>query len=207
METTTTLPERVQIHIARDVEKRMAAVSRFATADAAIAPLPLIAPFNRRNWLALAPDLRLATIRTNVTKQITARHMERHARRVAKAEAEAKAPAPAEEAHAPAVEVTPAPSPAPSSRYVVACVAGCGTFHPATSVRPVVVSCGQRGQTKPRGKRSLYGRFEGADGTAQLMARVREETAAALAEAAAPKRKGKGKAPKYRRRAICANSH
>lgn len=111
----------------------MESVSRFATADAAIAPLPLIAPFNRRNWLALAPDVRLAAIRTNVTKQITASHIERHARRVAKS----KAPAPAGEVNpSPVKEVTPR-----ASRYVVACARGCGEFLPARSAQSVSVKC------------------------------------------------------------------
>lgn len=137
------LPAVVQTRITRDVDRRLAAVSRFATTDAAIVPIPLIAPYNRRNYLALKPDHRLATIRTNLTKQITAAHTERHARRLAKAKAPspvAKTPAPAP-AVAPAPAPAVAPAPAPASRYVVPCASGCGRFLPAKSPRPVLVRC------------------------------------------------------------------
>lgn len=137
------LPAVVQTRITRDVDRRLAAVSRFATTDAAIVPIPLIAPYNRRNYLALKPDHRLATIRTNLTKQITAAHTERHARRLAKA----KAPSPVAKTPAPAPAVAPAPAPAvalapaPASRYVVPCASDCGRFLPAKSPRPVLVRC------------------------------------------------------------------
>lgn len=77
LEPITTLPEHVQAPITRDVTKRLEAMSRFANADAPIAPVALSAPLNRRNWLALAPDLRLAKLRTNLTKQVAASHAER----------------------------------------------------------------------------------------------------------------------------------
>ncbi len=162
----------------------MQTVARFANSDAATAPLNLTAPFTRRNWLARAPDIRLATIRTNITKQVTARHIERHARRVA----EAEATAPAEDA----------PAPAPASRYVVACISGCGTFHPATSGRPVIVACGAREKAEAQNKQNKLTSQELS--TAELSARLRREAAASESAPTLTK------ARKKRRRATCSNT-
>lgn len=189
METITpALPEHVQRRIARDVNRRIEGVARFATKDAAIAPLTLIAPLYRRDWLELTPAERIVAIRAKLTEQITARHIMRHARKLA----EAEAPAP--------VETTPASAPAPGPRYVVACIAGCGTFHPASSGRPVIVACGA--STEPRNKQSEPSAFE--VGTAELSARLRREAKAAATPSPTPRKTGK--APKKRRRATCSNS-
>ncbi|MCY1243817.1 hypothetical protein D9M72_568530 [compost metagenome] len=116
-------------------------------------------PFSRRNWLALAPDIRLATIRTNTTKQITASHIERHALRVAKAEAKATAPAAVAEK---------APAPAPGPRYVVPCASGCGEFLPAKSAQPVSIRCKSHA-SKPKPRPS------GDAGLELLLVRLRSE--------------------------------
>lgn len=147
MEPITALPEHVRARVQRDVTKRLAALSRYANADAAIAPLPLTAPFNRRNWLALAPDLRLATLRTNITKQVIASHAKRHARKLTTAQAPSRSetPTPAD---------APAPVPAParpaSPRYVVPCSTGCGEFLPAKSAKPVRVRCSDHAAKAPK---------------------------------------------------------
>lgn len=184
----------------------MLSLARFAGADYQSVPARLRKPFSPTNWRALAEDLRLRNIRERLTEQVAAEHQAKNEKREARRAAALKAAPPvAEEAPAPVVEDTPAPAPTNPSRYVVACVAGCGTLHPASSGRPVVVTCGGRGQTKPRGKRSMFGGDEGPEATARLIARLRQETAAACEETNAPKRKAK--APKYRRRAVCANAH
>lgn len=144
LETNTrALPEHVQRHITRDVEKRVASFSRFATVDAAIAPLPLTAPYNRRNWLALDPAHRLATLRTNITKQVTDRQIERLNRRLAKASTPSPIERTSSSTPAPASASAPAsdPAPAPATHYVVPCALGCGRFLPAKSPRPVLVKC------------------------------------------------------------------
>lgn len=208
MEPTTEIPERVQKFIARDLDKQMSKIARFASTDAGSAPSALTAPFNRRNWLALAPDLRLATIRANVTKQVTARHVERHAHKLAKAEAKAKAPAPTptDEAPTPAEEVTSSPAPGPAlSRYLVACIAGCGEFHPASSARPVIVACGDREQTEKKRKHSIYD-METEDLIARFRREAKSGTTSARTAPPQAKRSAKGKAPKKRRRATCSNS-
>lgn len=184
----------------------MESLSRFAGRDHLIAPKPLRLPFSHKNWRALPEDLRLRHIRERVTAQIAVEHQadleKRRARGAAK---QAAAPALAEEAPAPAAVRTPSPSPAAQPRYLVACVAGCGTFHPATSARPVIVACGEREQTEKKRKHSIYDM-----GTEDLIARFRRESKTCTTSArTAPqaKRSAKGKAPKKRRRATCSNSH
>jgi len=214
-----TITGPVSASIAAEAETRLAKLARFAKADHRIAPAPLRQPFSAMNWNALPEDVRLTHLRERLIVRVIedrkAKNEKRRARKVAReaaALAEQEAPAPAEEAPASAVEApapvedeAPASAPATASRYVVACVAGCGTFHPAKSGRPVVVTCGaERGQkTRPTGKYSVYS----IEDTDELIERFRRAAKANARHQDAPTRqKAANKTPKTRRRAVCANT-
>ncbi|GAA3697606.1 hypothetical protein GCM10023081_38210 [Arthrobacter ginkgonis] len=128
----------------RRVKRGMEHSARFAAADAATAPLALMAPHSRAAWLALDEAARLDHLRQVLRAQAKAVIGPRPE------DVEETAPATVETTAAPAtVETTAAPAtPARPSgrRLVVACIGGCGTWIVATSARPAVVRCtpGQR---------------------------------------------------------------
>jgi hypothetical protein len=173
--------------VARRVENRLAKLARFADVDVMQTPGRLRKPFSQKTWRSLAPDIRLAHLKVRLTKQI---------------EEDLAAKEAAKEAAAPAKKV--APSPAVPSRYVVACIAGCGTFHPAASGRPVIVACGGQDRSTKKRKHSIYDME-----TSDLLAAFRHESKSRTTSARTPQaqRSATGKARKKRRRATCSNSH
>lgn len=187
----------------------MRTLARFTTTEARNTPAALRYPHNRGAWLALSEEARRAHIMRILTEQITAEEADKLAARQ-QAEAEAKkAPGPTpEEAPAPSPEYAPAPAPsrAHTSRYVVACIGGCGEFIPATSTKPVLVRCERNGnrQTKaiqtPRAEISTH----------DLMLRLKRELAEATAKAKAAEttrtRRNPSKPKKKRRRAVCSKA-
>ncbi|KUM37702.1 hypothetical protein AR539_10830 [Arthrobacter sp. EPSL27] len=177
--------------MARRVENRLVKLARFADVDVMQTPGRLRKPFSQKTWRSLAPDIRLAHLKVTITKQIE--------EDLAAKEAEALARA--NEVPAPAKKV--ALSPAVPSRYVVACIAGCGRFHPATSGRPVIVACGGQERSTKKRKHSIYDMD-----TSDLLAAFRRESKSRTTSARTPQaqRSATGRAPKKRRRATCSNS-
>lgn len=111
-----------------------------------------------------SPDRpRPRTITAEEIAKLKAAEAER-AERKTLAQAEAKAPTPAK------------PSPSPIRRRIVACVAGCGEFHPAPSHKPAVVACGRRHKTGRKRKAwNIYNAPVTHEGTEYLIRKLRLE--------------------------------
>ncbi|TLM72421.1 hypothetical protein [Pseudarthrobacter sp. NamB4] len=225
MEITPTIPADVSATIDRRAARRMEKLTRFAKDPDSIGkvPAPLRKPFNLKSWRALAEDVRLQHLTKKVCEQLTAEELAKlqyrqklNAARAAVREAARKRPSrpPVKalslpEAKAPTLTVVKAPSPAAPRRRLVACVAGCGEFHPATSHKPVVVSCGGWLATGRRKARDLFSAQKEVshEGTKYLIRALRREAEEArrLADFGAEAKKQERK-PKARRRAICSNT-
>jgi hypothetical protein len=189
----------IPAHLEAQIERSFQHFSRFADADAMKIPGRLRKPITQKAWRALPVEDRLKHLRATVAGQVVEEH---EAKAAVRAKAKAAALTAPEPEPAPVAEATPARSAALATRYVVACVAGCGTFHPASSARPVVVTCGDREQTAKSRKRSIYDAFS-EERAEYLIAALRHEAEAARDEAAAPRPKAK---TRKRRRAVCVNT-
>lgn len=143
---TLALSNRASVTIERRVASRMRRLSRFTLGERVVeTPVKLRAPHSVPEWRKLTYDARLAHLSARVREQVVAEYV---------AENKAHAPS-AEEGPAPAAPDTPTPAPAPASapraqRLVVSCAAGCGTFHPAQSIRPALVTCRRGGSPAPK---------------------------------------------------------
>lgn len=189
--STTTATTELHPKVAYRVERKMRSIARFAGKDRAATPNALRAPYSHSKWRALTEAEALAHLRQGVEAQMLAAHAPK-----------AKAPTPANEApaHPPAEEASPAPAkPALVARYLVPCVAGCGTLHPARSAKPAVVRCGDKHRADTKREPELRSPKEIS--TERLIANYRRfrHEAAAHEEVNAPKPK------RAKRKASCPN--
>lgn len=190
------LPAATAYTVTRRTAARLQKLSRFAESaeHIEIVPAQLRKPHTLRAWKNLTDDARLAHLSVRVREQITAEEIAKL--KTAEAGAAERATA-HERTHA---LVAPAPAPA-RHRFVIACVAGCGTFHPAASHKPVTVACGSRRESLSRKAADALSHAQ----TDEVIRALRREARLAERLGADFGRKQSKKA-KARRRVICSNT-